>query len=73
MLGDAVGDQKAAQETGILFYPIMPDQEDASWERFISEAYPRFLAGTYAGSYSDSLVAAFDAALPETPSWQRGK
>jgi phosphoglycolate phosphatase-like HAD superfamily hydrolase len=73
MLGDAVGDQKAAQETGILFYPIMPDQEDASWERFVSEAYPRFLAGTYAGSYSDSLAAAFDAALPETPPWQRGK
>jgi len=70
MIGDAVGDQKAAKETGILFYPIMPDQEEASWERFIAEAYPRFLAGTYAGAYSDALAEAFDDALPETPPWQ---
>jgi phosphoglycolate phosphatase-like HAD superfamily hydrolase len=69
MLGDAVGDQKAAQETNILFYPIMPDHEEESWERFVSEAYPRFLAGTYAGKYADSLAAAFHAALPESPSW----
>ena len=69
MIGDAVGDQKAAQETGILFYPIMPDHEADSWERFCSEAYPRFLAGTYAGAYADSLAAAFHHALPESPSW----
>ena len=69
MMGDAVGDQKAAQETGILFYPIMPDHEEASWERFCSEAYPRFLAGTYAGSYADALAAEFHGALPESPTW----
>jgi phosphoglycolate phosphatase-like HAD superfamily hydrolase len=69
MIGDAVGDQKAAQETGIHFYPIMPDHEETSWERFCSEAYPRFLAGTYAGVYADVLAAEFHGALPESPSW----
>ena len=69
MIGDAVGDQKAAQETGILFFPIMPDHEETSWERFCSEAYPRFLAGTFAGAYADSLAAEFHGALPESPSW----
>lgn len=70
MVGDAVGDQQAAQETGILFYPIIPDQEESSWGRFCEEAYPRFLAGTYAGAYADALSAAFDAALPLFPAWQ---
>lgn len=69
MIGDAVGDQKAAQETGILFYPIMPDHEEDSWERFRSEAYPRFLAGTFAGAYADTLAAEFHGALPESPTW----
>jgi len=69
MIGDAVGDQKAAQETGILFFPIMPDHEETSWDRFCSEAYPRFLAGTFAGAYADSLAAEFHGALPESPSW----
>jgi len=69
MVGDAVGDQKAAQETGILFYPIMPDHEETSWERFCDEAYPRFLAGTYAGTYADALAATFHGALPESPTW----
>ncbi|MEI6647713.1 MAG: HAD family hydrolase [bacterium] len=69
MIGDAVGDQKAAQETGILFYPIMPDHEEASWKRFCTEAYPHFLAGTYAGAYADALATEFHNALPELPSW----
>ena len=69
MIGDAVGDQKAAEETGILFFPIMPDHEEASWERFCDEAYPRFLAGTFAGVYADALAAEFHGALPESPSW----
>ena len=71
MIGDAVGDQKAASETGILFYPIMPDHEEDAWKRFIAEAYPRFLAGTYAGAYAEALAAEFHAALPETPPWQK--
>lgn len=67
MIGDAIGDESAAAEAGACFYPILPGREEASWDRFLAESYPRFLAGTYAGGYQRELVKAFDAALPETP------
>jgi len=65
MIGDAVGDYLAATATGAGFYPIMPGHEEASWERFCSEAYARFLGGTYAGGYAQSLTDTFLAALPD--------
>jgi len=69
MIGDAVGDQRAAEATGAHFYPIIPGQEEASWERFCAEAYPRFLNATYSDGYAQSLAAAFHATLPDTPPW----
>ena len=33
MIGDAPGDHKAAKANAALFYPILPGQEEASWER----------------------------------------
>lgn len=71
MIGDAPGDLSAARANHTLFYPINPGAEDASWERFYNEAVERFFAGTYAGSYEDSLIAEFDTYLPETPPWKR--
>ena len=65
MIGDAVGDYKAALDVGAHFYPIMPGHEEDSWQRFCTEAYPRFLNGTYAGDYATSLADAFNAALPD--------
>ncbi|MBD3306890.1 HAD hydrolase-like protein, partial [candidate division KSB3 bacterium] len=38
MIGDAPGDYKAATDNGVLFYPINPGAEEASWERFYNEA-----------------------------------
>lgn len=69
MIGDAPGDHKAAKANGVLFYPILPGREEASWERLHSEALGRFFDGTYAGDYEASLFAEFDASLPEHPSW----
>ena len=69
MIGDAPGDHKAAKTNGVLFYPILPGREEASWERLHSEALGRFFDGTYAGDYEASLFAEFDASLPEHPSW----
>lgn len=70
MIGDAPGDHAAAKDTDALFYPIIPSHEAESWERFFKEAYAKFLNGTYAGAYEQGLIAAFDAALPETPPWE---
>jgi len=69
MIGDAPGDYKAAQANGVLFYPVNPSEEDASWQRFHDEAYQRFLDGTYAGDYAEELRLDFFARLPETPPW----
>ena len=69
MIGDAPGDHKAAKANGILFYPILPGREEASWERLHGEALDRFFAGTYAGNYEDELFTEFGNSLPEQPSW----
>ncbi len=69
MIGDAMGDLKAAKTNGVLFYPVNPGHEDASWERFCKEAVGRFFAGTYAGAYEESLINEFKVYLPEKPNW----
>ncbi len=70
MIGDAIGDLAAARANNALFYPITPGGEEAAWERFVKEAYPKFLEGAFAGAYENALVAAFNDSLPEHPPWQ---
>ncbi len=70
MVGDALGDLKAAEANGALFYPINPGFEDASWRRFHEEALPRFFAGTYAGVYMNEQIAEFEKLLPQKPPWK---
>ena len=70
MIGDAPGDRDAARKNGVLYFPINPGSEEASWERFSREALERFLAGTYAGEYEKNLIAGFEKILPENPPWE---
>jgi len=69
MIGDAPGDYKAAAENKALFFPIVPGNEEASWQRLAREGLARFFDGTYAGEYQQRLSEEFDAALPEEPHW----
>ena len=69
MIGDAPGDHKAANSNGVLFYPINPGHEVASWERFYNEALQRFFDGKYAGEYENGLIAEFEEYLPAEPPW----
>lgn len=69
MLGDAPGDYKAAEANGVLFFPINPGAEEASWELLFNEALDKFFAGEYAGAYAASLLETFMRRLPEDPSW----
>ncbi len=69
MIGDAPGDLLAAQKAGALFYPIMPDREEESWQRFCDEAYGKFLDISFAGDYARGLQTAFEATLSDTPPW----
>ncbi|MGZ8921399.1 MAG: HAD family hydrolase, partial [Limisphaerales bacterium] len=65
----APGDYQAAKANGALFYPIVPGNEESSWQRFSAEALNRFFSGAYAGGYEAELVKEFDASLPENPPW----
>jgi hypothetical protein len=70
LIGDAPGDRDAATAAGCLFYPIIPGHEKASWRRFVREALPKLLEGSFAGEYQASLVAEFDSHLPGVVPWE---
>lgn len=71
MVGDAPGDLRSAQANHVLFFPIIPGDEEALWQEFIGEGLERFFAGTYRGSYEQQLLDEFDRALPAHPPWER--
>ncbi len=71
MIGDARGDMEAALRNGVLFYPIIPGQEDHSWQIFYDEGLEKFINGTFKGSYEDHLVSEFMKSLPDTPPWKK--
>jgi phosphoglycolate phosphatase-like HAD superfamily hydrolase len=71
MIGDAIGDLNAAKNNGILFYPIIPGNENKSWERFLNESLGKFTSGSYGGNYESELIKEFRNILPEYPKWRQ--
>ena len=65
MCGDAPGDDAAAAENDVLYYPILVNREDESWKRFLEEGLPHFLRGEYDGPYQQSLRDEFNANLSQ--------
>ncbi|WP_415341252.1 HAD family hydrolase [Clostridium perfringens] len=59
MVGDALGDLKAAEENEALYYPIMVRKEKESWSRFSKEALERFTSNSYYGEYQEKVIAKF--------------
>lgn len=51
--GDALGDMGAAEEKGVLFFPICWGYENESWNEFQEECLPKFLSDSYAGYYQN--------------------
>lgn len=73
MLGDAPGDLQAARANQARFYPINPGYEAESWQRFYTEAGPKFLHGDYSEAYEAARIAEFEARLPTVPPWQKNQ
>jgi len=71
MIGDALGDLKAAKKNNVLFFPVNPGHEEESWEKLYKEGLNRFFSGTYAGAYEEKLINDFKVYLPENPQWKR--
>jgi phosphoglycolate phosphatase-like HAD superfamily hydrolase len=69
MIGDAPGDLRAAQANNLLFYPIIPGQEETSWEKFYNEIIDLFFAGKYTTHLAHDLIKEFNANLPDQPHW----
>ncbi len=70
MIGDAPGDHRAAAANDLLFYPINPGDEEASWKRLLLEGIARFLQRDFAGSFQEQLLAEFYARLPQEPPFE---
>ena len=65
MVGDALGDLKAAEENEALYYPIMVRKEKESWIRFSKEALERFTSNSYYGEYQEKVIAEFKENLSQ--------
>lgn len=59
MVGDALGDLKAAESNGVLYYPIMVRKEKESWTRFIGEALNKFTSNEFKGQYQEMVIEEF--------------
>ncbi len=69
MVGDAPGDLEAAKANGALFFPIVPGNEERSWENFFETALDKFFNGSYSVEYEAELIAEFNRRLPDIPPW----
>ena len=63
MIGDAPGDEEAAKENSVLYYPILAGHENESWELLRSEALKRFFGDGYDEDYQNALTAKFHSNL----------
>ncbi len=59
MCGDAPGDEKAASDNGVLFYPILVNHENESWHDITGEPLASFLSGTYRSRYQEKMTDVF--------------
>lgn len=59
MCGDAPGDLKAAEQNGVLYYPILVRREKEAWEEFREGALGKLLKGSYKGDYQQEKINAF--------------
>jgi phosphoglycolate phosphatase-like HAD superfamily hydrolase len=66
MIGDAKGDYDASKNNGIAFYPIIAGKENESWRRFVDEGFGKFIKGSFAGDYEESLLEEFWKSLPDS-------
>ena len=63
MVGDAPGDEAAADQNGVYYFPILFGQEKACWDRLVNEAMPKFLNGEFTEEYQATLKKDFHELL----------
>jgi len=73
MIGDALGDWRAAKSNGVRFFPINPGAEDASWEAFHHTVANQFHDATYTAECEAAFLKRFESCLPAEPWWSSGQ
>ncbi len=63
MIGDAMGDFKAASEAGVSFYPILAGKEEASWEHFSKQVLDEIVNGRYTAERQKEEFEEFERGL----------
>lgn len=71
MIGDALGDLKAARANSARFFPINPGHEEDSWENFFKKYLDDFINGQYSEEKEGSLISEFESFLPAIPPWKK--
>ncbi len=59
MIGDAISDCDAAKRAGAHFYPILPGNEEHSWDMLENKYFESFIAGEYHEKHEDLLYKDF--------------
>lgn len=62
MIGDALGDAEAAKSNDVWFYPILVNEEEASWCLLKDEIFECFLDGNY-GDYQGEFINKIETKL----------
>ena len=65
MIGDAPGDEKAAEDNQVLYYPILAGREEESWQEFLEKALDLFIEGRYQGDYQQKKIEEFHQNLQD--------
>jgi phosphoglycolate phosphatase-like HAD superfamily hydrolase len=63
MVGDAPGDMDAAEKNGVLYFPILVNHEEKSWEELCTTGLSNLKSGSYVGGYQALKRRAFLANL----------
>lgn len=63
MVGDAPGDHAAAEDRGILFFPMVPGREVESWQELKLNGLPRLRDGRFSGDYQKEILETYYSVL----------
>jgi phosphoglycolate phosphatase-like HAD superfamily hydrolase len=63
MIGDAKGDLEAAVSAGAWFYPMIPGQENESWQLFYDKYLEIYLNGKFDNFVQNELLEKFNSAI----------
>lgn len=68
MIGDAIGDFKAAKNNNCLFFPIIPNQEEQSWQKARLVVSDKLSSNNT--SFFDAEFELFDSVLLDEPNFK---